>query len=179
MFTNVTGGQVVEAQSSSCGVSFFSGLLANSTVTQANVMFTGGIVHVIDNVLTIPASVSETALDAGLSSLIGAVTQAGLAAGIDELPDITLFAPSNAAFQAVGSAFTGASVDLLGSVLEYHVINGTVAYSADLTNTTVPSLNGNDLTITVGADGSIFVNQARVIIPNVIVANGVVHVIDG
>jgi hypothetical protein len=35
LFTNVTGGQVVEAVASGGNVTFFSGLLANSTVTQA------------------------------------------------------------------------------------------------------------------------------------------------
>jgi uncharacterized surface protein with fasciclin (FAS1) repeats len=35
LFTNVTGGQVVEAVASGGNVTFFSGLLSNSTVTQA------------------------------------------------------------------------------------------------------------------------------------------------
>lgn len=35
LFTNVTGGQVVEAVANDGNVTFFSGLLANSTVTQA------------------------------------------------------------------------------------------------------------------------------------------------
>lgn len=40
------------------------------------------------------------------------------------------------------------------------------------------TLNGANLTITIGDEGDIFVNSARVTTANVLVANGVVHVID-
>lgn len=42
---------------------------------------------------------------------------------------------------------------------------------------TVPALAGGDLRITI-SDGNVFVNSAKVLIPDVLVANGVVHVID-
>ena len=58
------------------------------------------------------------------------------------------------------------------------VINGTVAYSSTLMNgSSVPSLLGPNLMITI-SDGDVFVNSAKVLIPDVLVANGVVHVID-
>lgn len=177
-FTNVTGGQRVEALSASGNVTFISGLLSTSTVSQANIGFTGGIIHVIDTFLTPPINISSSAQALGLSSAVGALEQASLVTAVDSTPDITAFIPSNAAFQAVGSAFANASASELASVLEYHVINGTVAYSTDVQNGTVPTLQGNSITLTV-ANGSIFVNQAQVIIPNILVANGVVHVIDG
>ena len=47
-----------------------------------------------------------------------------------------------------------------------------------MNGTNVPSLLGPNLMITLGDDGSVFVNSAKVIIPDVLVANGVVHVID-
>lgn len=42
---------------------------------------------------------------------------------------------------------------------------------------TVPALAGGDLRITI-TDGDVFVNSAKVLMPDVLVANGVVHVID-
>lgn len=58
------------------------------------------------------------------------------------------------------------------------VINGTVAYSSTLKNgTSVPALSGGNLQVTI-ADGNVFVNSAKVLIPDILVANGVVHVID-
>lgn len=96
---------------------------------------------------------------------------------VDTTRDVTIFAPNNEAFQSIGSALENISTEDLSSVLTYHVISGTVGYSSILSNTTLPTLNGADVTISV-VDGDVFVNSARVVIPDVLVANGVVHVID-
>ncbi len=51
-------------------------------------------------------------------------------------------------------------------------------YSTELTNSTLPTLNpGMNITITVIGD-DVFVNQAKVITPNVLVQEGVLHIID-
>jgi uncharacterized surface protein with fasciclin (FAS1) repeats len=140
-------------------------------------MYNNGVVHVIDSFLTIPQSVSTTAIASNLTSLAGALTTAELVEAVDTTPDVTIFAPSNAAFQAIGSALGDLSVEDLTGILTYHVINGTVGYSSTLSNTTLTTLNGEDVTITV-IDGNVYVNSAMVIVPDVLVANGVVHVID-
>lgn len=131
----------------------------------------------IDSFLTLPASVSNTAIAANLTSVAGALTQADLVDTVDTLSDVTIFAPSNDAFQAIGSALGNVSTEDLTSILTYHVVNGTVGYSSSLTNTTLQTVNGASVTITVN-NGTVFVNSARVLIPDVLVANGVVHVIE-
>ena len=176
-FANVTGGQRVEAINANGNVTFYSGLLSNSSVSQANIVFDGGIIHVIDTFLVPPVNISTTAVALGLSSAAGALEQATLVAPLDVATDVTAFVPSNEAFEAIGSALANATISELTSILEYHVVNGTVAYSTDVVNETVPTLQGSNLTLTVEG-GSVFVNQAKVIIPNILVANGVVHVID-
>jgi uncharacterized surface protein with fasciclin (FAS1) repeats len=143
-----------------------------------DIKFTDGVIHIIDTVLTIPASDSATAIAAGLSSLASALTTANLVSTVNGLSDVTIFVPSNAAFGAIGSAVANLNVSQLTSILTFHVVVGTVGYSTLLTNTTLKTVNGGSVcTITV-EDGSVFVNSAKVIIPNVLVANGVVHVID-
>lgn len=58
------------------------------------------------------------------------------------------------------------------------MIAGTVGYSTRLANgTSIATVNGANVTITVNDDG-IYVNNAEVVIADVLVANGVVHVID-
>jgi len=94
------------------------------------------------------------------------------------LHDVTIFAPSNGAFQAIGSAVGTLSTEQLTQILEYHVVNGTVGYAPMLGNMTLTTLGGESVKITV-ENGAVFVNSARVIVPDVLVANGVVHVIDG
>jgi uncharacterized surface protein with fasciclin (FAS1) repeats len=178
-YTNVTGGQVVQAVGDDSGVSFYSGLLQNaSVVSEQPVNFTGGVVHIIDRVLTLPQNISTTAVAANLTSIAGALTQADLVATVDGLSDVTVFVPNNAAFQAIGSALPNLTMEQITSILTYHVVEGTVAYSTLLSNTTIASVEGTDLTITIIGD-EVFVNSAQVIVPDVLVANGVVHVIDG
>ena len=143
-----------------------------------NVNFTGGVIHIIDTVLTLPASDSSTAAAANLTSLAGALTAAKLVQTVDFLSDVTIFSPSNAAFQAIGSAVGNLTTEQVTSILEYHVVQGTVGYSSSLSNTTLKTVNGANVTITI-ENGTVFINSAKVLTPNVLVNNGVVHVIDG
>merc|ERR1712014_235742 len=58
MYSNVTGGQVVAAQMEDGGAQFVSGLKQVSTVSEANVNYTNGVVHIIDEVLMIPGNLT-------------------------------------------------------------------------------------------------------------------------
>jgi len=110
---------------------------------------------------------------------VGALTIANLADAVDTMMDATFFVPDNSAFQAIGSALATSSPQELARILQYHVVNGTVGYSSMLTNgSTLTTLDGIPVTITI-QDGEIFVNSARVVTQDVLVANGVMHVIDG
>ncbi|KAK4987995.1 hypothetical protein LTR50_004214 [Elasticomyces elasticus] len=176
-YTNVTGGQRVEGYVNGSSVVIVSGALAKSMVVTPDVKFNGGVIHVIDTVLNFPISDSKTAAAAGLTSLASALTSAKLVDTVDNLRDVTIFAPSNNAFGAIGSALPNLTTSQLTSILTYHVVQGTVGYSSLLRNTTLKTVNGGNVSITVEG-GNVFVNSARVIIPDVLVSNGVVHVID-
>jgi uncharacterized surface protein with fasciclin (FAS1) repeats len=176
-FANVTGGQVVEVIQSGNETSFFSGLLANASSVGVPLNFTGGVVHIVDDVLIIPQNVSETAIQANLTAVAGALTDADLVDTVDGLTDVTVFAPNNAAFEAIGSVLPNLTTDDLRSILQYHVVQGTVGYSTLLSNMSLQTVQGTNLTIEV-VGSEVFVNSARVAVPNVLVANGVVHVID-
>jgi uncharacterized surface protein with fasciclin (FAS1) repeats len=187
MFANVTNGQVVEViggRDSSSNATIITGLLSNSTImANSTANFTNGVVHVIDRFLSIPSNITDTAVQLGLRSAVGALQVAGLADAVDMLSNVTCFIPENKAFQVIGGTLATESPDELMRILEYHVVNGTVAYSSDLMNgTNLTSYNGLGLTISIfnSSNGSpeIFVNSAKVITPNVLVANGVVHIID-
>ncbi|KUJ13454.1 Fasciclin-domain-containing protein [Mollisia scopiformis] len=180
-FTNVTGGQVVAGMLSGKTVEIMSGLKEISKVTTADVMFTGGVIHIIDTVLTVPLPPSTSALDSSLTALAGGLEKTNLVSAVDFLKDVTIFAPSNAAFQAIGSATTALSTTQLSSILEYHVINGTVGYSTllstGLANETFPTLMGTEVAVEA-VNKKVFVDAAMVTITDIIVANGVMHVID-
>lgn len=143
-----------------------------------DIEFDNGIIHIIDELLTIPLSISETLISGNFTALAGAATQAGLVSTLQELTDITIFCPNNDAFQALADGGAGMSNGQLADILQYHVVQGTVGYSTVLSNTSLPTLQGDDLQITITDDGAVFANFARVINANVLIANGVLHVID-
>lgn len=176
-YTNVTGGQVVEGVAKDGGVSIFSGNRAESKVATADVTFDGGVVHVIDTVLTIPASIADTAAANNLTQLTGALTKADLVGAVTEAEDVTVFAPTNEAFEAIAEVAAGLSVEELTNILTYHVVAGTVAYSTELESGEVPTLNGANVKVEVSESG-VKINDATVVVADVLVANGVVHVID-
>ena len=146
-----------------------------------DIMFSGGVIHIIDTVMTVPLVPSFSAIDSNLTALAGALTTTKLISAVDGLNDVTIFAPSNAAFQAIGSATGSLTTEQLAGILEYHVINGTVGYSSLLTtglsNESFPTLQGGSVMVEV-ENGKVFVNSAQVVITDIIIANGVMHVVD-
>ena len=96
-----------------------------------------------------------------LSTLVTAVTQAGLVDTLNGPGPFTIFAPTNDAFAAVPAADLEAVLadnDLLTSVLTYHVVAGEAMSSADLIAAgSVETVNGGTLEIT-DVDGTLTVN---------------------
>ncbi|KAH7349255.1 FAS1 domain-containing protein [Plectosphaerella cucumerina] len=177
-YTRVTGGQRVEVISSDDGVTVYTALKEASKVVETNLNFTGGTIHIIDRVLSVPQGIASTLRDANLTAALGAVQKANLSDSLSEASDITVFAPNNEAFARIASLGGDLNETMLQSILSYHVIQGEVLYSDQIENTTVQSLdNSTDLTISV-IDGSVFVNNAEVVIQDVLISNGVVHVIN-
>ncbi|KAG4418292.1 hypothetical protein IFR04_008568 [Cadophora malorum] len=178
-YTNVTNGQVVQLSKMGNKVMAMSGLKEMSMSTTMDVMFTGGVVHVIDKVLTMPMMPSLSAVDSGLTGLAGALTSANLVSTVDTARDVTIFAPSNAAFERIGSALPALQADqtMFQTVLTYHLVNGTVGYAGMLGNMSLTTAQGGMVQVEV-VNKKVFVNSAQVVISDVIVANGVVHVID-
>ncbi|GAB1312177.1 hypothetical protein MFIFM68171_02387 [Madurella fahalii] len=180
-FANVTGGQRVMLAMVNDTARVFSGYKQTAAVVTADVEFDGGnVVHIIDTVLTVPATPAQTAINTGLTSLAGALTNAGLVDPVNSLTDVTIFAPSNDAFEAIGSALGTIAPQDLANILGYHVLAQQVRFSTDLLSAdqmTLSTLQGQN--ITVRRDGTqLFVNSARVLIADVLVTNGVVHVLD-
>lgn len=119
---------------------------------------------------------TATASAANLTYFLGALVAANLTDTLAGLSDVTIFAPTNDAFESIGSALGNISATDLATILQYHVINGTIAYSNSIGNGSVETLGG-DVNLTV-ADSSVFVGQARVVNADVLISNGVIHVID-
>jgi uncharacterized surface protein with fasciclin (FAS1) repeats len=117
-----------------------------------------------------------------LSTLVTAVTQAGLVDTLNSEGPFTIFAPTNDAFAALPPADLQAVLadnDLLTSVLTYHVVAGEALSSADLIAAgSVETVNGGTLTIT-DENGTLTVNGVPTVCMDVPTANATVHIIGG
>ena len=115
-----------------------------------------------------------------LSTLVAAVTQAGLVDTLNSEGPFTIFAPTNDAFAAIPPADMDAvmaDTDLLTSILTYHVVAGEQLSSADLIAAgTVDTVNGATLTIT-DDNGTLTVNGVPSVCMDVPTANATVHII--
>ena len=101
---------------------------------------------------------------------------ADLTTTLDTAADVTIFAPSNAAWQATGLAIDNLTSDTLATLLQGHVIQGTVAYSSLISNRSYDTLTGS-LDVTVSGQ-TIFVGAAKVVSPDILLSNGVLHIVD-
>ena len=114
--------------------------------------------------------------------LEAAVLAADLAGALSEGDSLTVFAPTDDAIGALVTALEITAEDLLAlpnlaEILQYHVV-GAVALSTDLSDgQEIPTLQGANVNITINTD-TVMVNDAMVIVADLIADNGVVHVID-
>lgn len=114
------------------------------------------------------------------STLVTAVTAAGLADELSGTGPFTVFAPTNEAFEALPAGVLDSllkpdNAEALKKVLLYHVVNGEVM-AADVKPGEVTTLEGSELTVTT--DNGVKVGDATVITTDVDASNGVIHAID-
>jgi len=117
------------------------------------------------------------------TTLVAAVTAAGLGETLKGAGPFTVFAPTNAAFDklpagTVETLVKPESKNKLTGILTYHVVPGAYT-SADITEgMTLTTVQGENLTFTM-KDGKWWINESAMIeIADVISSNGVTHVID-
>ena len=119
-----------------------------------------------------------------LSTLVTAVTKAGLVDTLNSAQGVTVFAPANAAFQKIPSATLDsvlANKAQLTKILTYHVVAGQLS-PAQLAGAH-KTLEGGTLTVTGSGEnftvtGGSSSNTANVICGNVQTANATVYIID-
>lgn len=158
----------------------------DAMVTVADIPADNGVVHVIDAVLLPPAPVTNTIWDIVEGSdvhnyLEAALLQQDLDGALNDTTVLTLFAPTDAAFEAAAAAY-GTDIDgllalpYLTDILLYHVTGGAVM-STDLSDGQVVTML-NEGTATVTIDMGVFINNAQVTGPDNTADNGVVHILD-
>ncbi|MCK6549352.1 fasciclin domain-containing protein [Myxococcota bacterium] len=153
--------------------------VGDAKVTTTDLEASNGVIHVIDAVLLPPTVVDLAVKTPDLSTLVTAVTAAGLVETLSGEGPFTIFAPTNAAFDALPEGTLESLLDdvpALTSVLTYHVVSGRYLAADVLAASKLVTVNGAELTVTTS--GGAKVDGANIIATDIIGANGVVHLID-
>ena len=160
-------------------------MINNANVAIADIQTLNGVVHVLDAVILPPnATVADVVINSDVhETLEGAVIAADLAGALSDLAGtFTVFAPTDDAFAALDPAvlniLTSNADTKLRRALLYHVL-GAEVMSTDLSDgQTATTLFGQDITVTIDANGGVMINNANVAIADIQTLNGVVHVLD-
>lgn len=118
--------------------------------------------------------------NADFSILVQAVVAAGLAETLSGEGPFTVFAPTNAAFEALPAGLLEKLLlpenkATLVKILTYHVVASKVM-AADVAAGDVATVEGSSFTITT--EGGVKVDAANVTTTDLPASNGVIHVID-
>ena len=132
-----------------------------------------------------PGTIVDVAVGAGsFTTLVAAVTEAGLVDTLSGEGPFTVFAPTDDAFAAALDALGLTAEELLASddlaaILTYHVVAGEVdaATAISLDGQSAETVNGASIDISV-VDGNVMINNATVIGADVAASNGIIHIID-
>lgn len=180
----------VEKSRKSCDIE----LNGSAKVIAADVLARNGVIHVIDKVLippsiasaarsdTLPSIVDVVSTNKDFSILLDAVKKAGLVEALSSTDALTVFAPTNEAFEEALVALELNGLDdiplgTLEDILLYHVL-GEPVRSKDLPESLlVDALNEKG--IAIDARRGVQLNgNTHVIDADIETSNGVIHVID-
>ncbi|RLT58013.1 MAG: fasciclin domain-containing protein [Chloroflexi bacterium] len=125
-------------------------------------------------------TIVDTAAAAGsFGTLLAAAQAAGLVDALSGPGPITVFAPTDTAFEKLGNDTIAALLEdkeKLASILTYHVVKGSVLAKDVVKLTTATTLQGSD--VKIDAKAAVRINDATVTNADIQCSNGVIHVID-
>lgn len=158
-------------------------ITGGANVAMADIEADNGVIHIIDRVL-LPPNIPQAATYGGLTGLLEAVGGASdlgdgtsVAEALSGEGPFTVFAPSNAAFEALEET---PDADTLRDVLLYHVVGAGVPSSEvpAQANSLLQNEWGNGVTLLFDTSSGVAVNGVAVSVADINTTNGVVHIID-
>jgi transforming growth factor-beta-induced protein len=132
----------------------------------------------MSNVVEVAQSVN--AQTGEFSVLIAALVRADLVGTLTGAGPFTVFAPTDAAFAALGlnaAAVSAMSAEELTPILLYHVAAGRYTASEVVARTSLSMAGGGETQIRLDG-GAPFINDARIVDTDIGASNGVIHVIN-
>ncbi|XP_034722321.1 periostin, osteoblast specific factor b isoform X4 [Etheostoma cragini] len=152
-------------------------------IIYGNQVSTNGVVHVIDRVISAVGNTIQDVIevDDDLTTLNDVAQTAGFLEKLGQPGHYTLFAPTNEAFESLGSEVLErlqGDKEVLKALLNFHLLNSVQCSEAIMSGTSYETLEGNN--IEIGCDGeSLTVNGIKMVRKkDIVTTNGVIHLID-
>ncbi|XP_028274863.1 periostin, osteoblast specific factor b isoform X2 [Parambassis ranga] len=152
-------------------------------IIYGNQVATNGVVHVIDRVISAVGNTMQDTVEVNddLTTLADLAQSAGLLDELGKPGHYTLFAPTNEAFESLGSEVLDRIKNdkvALKALLKFHLLNSVQCSEAIMAGTSHETLEGNN--IEIGCDGeSLTVNGVKMVRQkDIVTTNGVIHLID-
>lgn len=117
------------------------------------------------------------------STLVTAIEAAGLAETLQGEGPFTVFAPNNAAFEALPEGkldklMKPENKEKLATILQYHVVPGKLMATDVAKLDEAMTAVGDELDVEVAEDGAVTIEGANLVRTDIETSNGVIHVID-
>ncbi|XP_068440783.1 periostin, osteoblast specific factor b isoform X4 [Clinocottus analis] len=152
-------------------------------IIYGNQVATNGVVHVIDRVISAVGNTIQDVIevDDDLTTLSDVAQNSGLLEKLGQPGHYTLFAPTNEAFESLGSEALErlqGDKEVLMALLNFHLLDSVQCSEAIMAGTSYETLEGNS--IEIGCDGeSLTVNGIKMVRKkDIVTTNGVIHLID-
>lgn len=130
----------------------------------------------------VPNIVQTAQANGNFTTLVTALQATGLDAVLSGPGRFTVFAPTDAAFAAlppgtVSTLLQPANLPTLSHILTYHVTTGATFAAQVVAVPNLTTVNGQRVDVTVTPTG-VRIDQANLLITDIVCSNGVIHVID-
>jgi len=164
--------------------------VVNIVLSGVNIAADNGIIHTVDKVIMIPTAdesrtiTAEVVANANFATLETALITAGIEGLFNNVSvPYTVFAPTDAAFAKLPAGLVAELLKTenratLTSLLQYHVVAGTVYSVALSNNMNVTTLKSGSLAKVTITGSTVRIDSATVTAADLTRRNGVIHVID-
>lgn len=185
-YTNVTDGQNIGVvKQPEDVVVFLTSLGTRCTVIEKDIRFAGGLIQIVDNLLIPPARMRPTMQSFGVNSFLGGLYATDIMPDLADEENVTVFAPKDAVMEAVGGSLENVDAKQLARIMGYHVVPGQVLVSSQFKNgtyleTLARDINDNPQEVLLQQIGNnMYINSAQIVQPDILMANGILHMING
>ncbi|MFY0653785.1 MAG: fasciclin domain-containing protein [Cyclobacteriaceae bacterium] len=183
--TQISDGSVATLGGATVDLSTIGGIKVNTANVSGayDVEATNGVIHTIDAVLVPPAVgqfvntvLTPAYFNENFTTLIAAAVKADVVGTLLNTPNLTIFAPTNEAFQASGIDPAAIDVETLKAVLTYHVVGAKVLSSGIPSN--AEALSGDNLYFSLVDAGNFINGDIQIGQVDIESGSGVVHLVD-